>query len=232
MVNYSANLRKFLTALAVGFSLALVASSANAKESVQSRIVRYEQDARAQLLPFFQRAGVQFPPRQLALLIFKKNQRLDLWAKDDKHKNWMQIRSFSVLAASGSSGPKLKEGDHQVPEGLYHITHLNPNSQFDLSMALDYPNEFDRLRAKQDGRSQLGGDIFIHGGNRSVGCVAIGDMAIEQLFPLVKMVGVEHVQVIIAPNDYRLHTPEMASVHPQWIPLLYQSLDRVLNQFS
>ena len=97
-----------------------------------------------ELLPFFQRAGVQFPPKQLALLIFKKNQRLDLWAKDANHKGWVQIRSFSILAASGNPGPKLEEGDHQVPEGIYHITRLNPYSHFDLSMGLDYPNAFDR----------------------------------------------------------------------------------------
>ncbi len=198
----------------------------------QSRIAQYEQIARSRLLPFFQQAGVQFPPKQLALLIFKENQRLDLWAKDARHKGWIQIRSFSVLAASGSSGPKLHEGDRQVPEGIYHITHLNPFSHFDLSMALDYPNAFDRFRAKQDGRNRLGGDIFIHGGNRSIGCVAIGDAAIEQLFPLVAMVGVKQVQVIIAPNDYRRHTPEMASVHPGWVASLYQSLDQALQQFS
>jgi murein L,D-transpeptidase YafK len=198
----------------------------------QPRIAQYEQIARSRLLPFFQQAGVQFPPKQLALLIFKENQRLDLWAKDAGHKGWTQIRSFSVLAASGSSGPKLYEGDRQVPEGIYHITHLNPFSHFDLSMGLDYPNAFDRIRAKQDGRNRLGGDIFIHGGNQSIGCIAIGDAAIEQLFPLVAMVGVKQVQVIIAPNDYRRHTPEMASVHPGWVASLYQTLDQALQQFS
>lgn len=198
----------------------------------QANTGAYEELARQKLLPFFQQAGVQFPPKQLALLIFKKNRRLDLWAKDAQHKGWVQIRSFSILAASGSSGPKLQEGDHQVPEGVYHITRLNPYSHFDLSMGLDYPNAFDRAQAKQDGRSQLGGDIFIHGGNRSVGCVAIGDAAIEQLFPLVAMVGPEHVDVIIAPNDYRAHTADMAAVRPSWVGSLYQQLDQALNRFS
>lgn len=197
-----------------------------------SKADAYEGRAREQLLPFFHQAGVQFPPQQLALLIFKKNQRLDVYAKDAQHKQWVQIRSFAILAASGTPGPKLQEGDHQVPEGIYHINRLNPYSHFDLSMGLDYPNAFDRAKAKLDGRSHLGGDIFIHGGNRSIGCVAIGDAAIEQLFPLVAMVGAQHVQVIIAPNDYRAHTPDMAAVRPQWVSTLYQSIDHALNQFS
>ncbi len=197
-----------------------------------NKIDFYKTLSREKLSPFFYHAGVQFPPQQLALLIYKKNQRLELWAKDDKHKHWVSIRSYEVLAASGDSGPKLMEGDKQVPEGVYHINRLNPYSHFDLSMGLDYPNEFDRAHAKQDGRENLGGDIFIHGGNRSIGCIAIGDDAIEQLFPLVAMVGLSHVQVIIAPNDFRWHTPNMAAIRPRWVEDLYQRIDRALNQFS
>lgn len=197
-----------------------------------AKVDLYSDRAREQLMPFFHQAGVQFPPQQLALLIFKKNQRLDLYAKDAQHKQWVAIRSFPILAASGAAGPKLQEGDQQVPEGIYHINRLNPYSHFDLSMGLDYPNAFDRAQAKHDGRSRLGGDIFIHGGNRSIGCVAIGDAAIEQLFPLVAIVGTQHVQVIIAPNDYRAHTADMAAVRPQWVSALYHSIDHALNQFS
>lgn len=191
-----------------------------------------DQFADMQLLPFFKQAGVEFPPKQMALLVFKKNKRVDLWAKDQTHVRWIHIRSFDILAASGDSGPKLQEGDRQVPEGVYHINRLNPHSQFDLSMGLDYPNAFDRNQAKLDGRNKLGGDIFIHGGNRSIGCIAIGDAAIEQLFPLVSKVGTKNVKVIIAPNDYRFHTSDMARVRPAWIPSLYQNIDNALNEFS
>lgn len=221
--------------LFAGLSGQLTAMTAQAKENIDGlphKVVEYEHTAREELLPFFRNAGVQFPPQQLALLIFKQNHRLDLWAKDARHPKWVQIRSFSVLAASGDSGPKLQEGDQQVPEGVYHINRLNPYSHFHLSMGLDYPNAFDRAQAKQDGRSHLGGNIFIHGGNRSIGCVAIGDAAIEQLFPLVAMVGPQHVEVIIAPNDYRLHTSNMALIHPEWVSTLYRTIDQALNQFS
>ncbi len=223
---------KFLAMSLLSVLLACANSHAEAaQELMPSKIDFYKTISREKLSPFFQHAGIQFPPQQLALLIYKKNQRLDIWAKDAKHNHWVPIRSFDVLAASGDSGPKLMEGDRQVPEGIYHISHLNPYSHFDLSMELDYPNAFDRAQARQDGRNHLGGDIFIHGGDRSIGCIAIGDEAIEQLFPLVAMVGVAHVQVIIAPNDYRWHTPNMAAIRPQWVEDLYHRIDLALNQF-
>ena len=53
---------------------------------------------------------------------------------------------YPVLGASGVLGPKLKEGDRQVPEGVYRVPELNPNSDFHLSLRLDYPNEFDRAQ--------------------------------------------------------------------------------------
>lgn len=227
----------WLLAFTMGSCFFMAVAQAKEQEAsgeLQHKVQLYSVSAREELLPFFHQAGVQFPPQQLALLIFKGNHRLDLWAKDAYHTKWVQIRSFSILAASGDSGPKLQAGDQQVPEGIYHIAYLNPNSRFDLSMALDYPNAFDLAQAKHDGRnrSKLGGDIFIHGGNRSIGCVAIGDAAIEQLFPLVALVGVQHVKVIIAPNDYRFHTADMASIHPDWISMLYHKIDQALDEFS
>src|SRR5580692_1912072 len=110
------------------FYLGVIGLAQAAGQNEQQKFSIYQELAREKLLPFFQRAGVQFPPKQLAFLIFKKNQRLDLWAKDSQSKNWVQIRSFSILAASGDSGPKLKAGDQQVPEGVYHINRLNPYS--------------------------------------------------------------------------------------------------------
>lgn len=90
----------------------------------------------------------------------------------------MHIKSYPILAASGSIGPKLRESDMQVPEGVYQIESLNPNSQFHLSLRVNYPNEFDREQARIDGRAQLGGDIMIHG---SQFWLAVWQLAIKQL---------------------------------------------------
>ena len=74
---------------------------------------------------------------------------------------------------------------------------------FHLSLKVSYPNEFDRKQAIQDGRVNLGGDIMIHGGCATIGCIPIGDDAIEELFYFVAMIGKENTKVIIAPYDLR-----------------------------
>jgi murein L,D-transpeptidase YafK len=111
---------------------------------------------------------------------------------------WRLIRRYPILAASGVAGPKLREGDMQVPEGTYAVTLLNPNSRFHVSLRLGYPNDFDREMARSDGRTDLGGDIMIHGRALSVGCLAVGDDAAEDFFTLAAAVGLEHVKVVIS----------------------------------
>jgi murein L,D-transpeptidase YafK len=105
-----------------------------------------------------------------------------------------------MTAWSGNRGPKLKEGDGQIPEGIYHVEALNPNSSYYLSLRVSYPNDDDRRRSSLLGIADLGGDIYIHGKNASIGCIAIGDHAIERLFYAVEKSGYAHVSVVIAPQ--------------------------------
>ena len=114
---------------------------------------------------------------------------------------------FPFTAQSGETGPKLRAGDGQIPEGLYGIEVLNPNSSYHLSMKVSYPNQDDRARSSLLGISDFGGDIYIHGKKASIGCIAIGDDAIEQVFYLVNQCGVKNVSVIIAPNDFSTDPP-------------------------
>ena len=156
------------------------------------------------LLPAFEVAGVSWPPRKLTLLAFKAEKLLELYASEDQEIPRF-VLSYPILASSGTSGPKLREGDKQVPEGFYRIELLNPNSRFHLSLRINYPNAEDIEHARQDGRplANLGGDIMIHGGAASAGCLAIGDPAIEELFVLIASVGLDNVRLIIAPCDFR-----------------------------
>lgn len=173
----------------------------------------------------FRNAGVTYPPERIAILVFKEEKTLALWA-DGKF-----IRHYAVTAASGHAGPKLREGDRQVPEGIYRIEHLNPNSRYHLSMKVSYPNDFDRRMARADRRTRLGGDIFIHGKAVSIGCVAVGDRAIEELFELVKATGVSKVKVIIAPNDLRAARPIRHRDAPGWTAGLYREIEKALTEF-
>ncbi len=201
------------------------------RRSVEQVMARYGPAAEGRLRPYFERRGAGLPPAAVVLLGFKQEQRLELWAA--KGDGWVHIRDYPILAASGHAGPKLREGDRQVPEGVYRVADLNPNSRYHLSMKLDYPNERDREQARADGRTGLGGEIFIHGADVSIGCIAVGDEAIEELFCLVATVGFRNVQVILAPNDLRGGAPATAHPgNPGWVPQLYEEIRSALAPFS
>jgi hypothetical protein len=197
--------------------------------SVSATVDRLGPSAVERISPYFESAGVPIPPSRIALIALKREKTLELWAFGD---TWVLIRTYPILAASGRSGPKLREGDRQVPEGVYRIEGLNPNSSYHLSMKLDYPNAFDRAMARDDGRTQLGGDIFIHGKAVSIGCIAVGDPAIEEIFTLVAKIGKSAVTVIIAPHDLRLSQPPEDAWLPSWSEQLYSRIQDALREFS
>ena len=155
------------------------------QDATSAVVKKYEPAVDAELIPYFHRVNVTYPPKKIALLTFKKEKDIELWAQDTKTR-WKFIRSYPLMASSGSSGPKLHMNDNQIPEGIYKVVELNPFSSQHLSMMINYPNEFDRAYAKEDGRTNLGDNIFIHGKNLSVGCIAVGDDAIEDLFVLLR----------------------------------------------
>ena len=97
-------------------------------------------------------------------------------------------------------------------------------------MHLTYPNYYDVAMARMDRRSDLGGGIMIHGSDRSIGCIAVGDVAAEDLFVLASDVGLENVTVVISPRDFR-RTGEIdvAPGQPRWVGDLYAEIDRKLR---
>ena len=186
------------------------------------------------LRPAFQRAGISMPPEQLTLLALKEEKRLEIYAADGSGGHRF-VLSYPIFAASGTAGPKLREGDKQVPEGFYRIELLNPNSQYHLSLRVNYPSPTDIAQASRDGRdpSVLGGDIMIHGGAESIGCLAIGDSAVEELFVLAARTGLDNVQLIIAPRDLRQSTPETGGdAEPGWVAELYEQVRSEMAKLS
>ena len=203
----------------------------NLDTAIDKAIVRYGLQMEPELKKMFATANISYPPHDIALLAFKKERHVQLWARDTD-SSWKYIHTYPLTAFSGRLGPKLKEHDLQIPEGVYRLTSFNPFSSMHLSMMINYPNHFDRLQASKDGRQRLGGDIFLHGKDKSVGCLAIGDKAIDQLFLLVRRVGLSHVQIIIAPNDLRKEKPATTSfAQPRWLPDLYKEITVALNRF-
>lgn len=199
------------------------------RQTVEQRLAQYGPAARERLAPWFRQAGVDYPPAQVTLVGLKQERRLEVHAAD-KGGEWRFIRAYPILAASGNLGPKLKYGDCQVPEGLYEVESLNPNSRFHLSLRLSYPNEFDRTKAAQEKRTDLGGDIMIHGSNVSVGCLAMGDEAAEELFVLAAETKQRPVRVVLAPVDLRKSKLARGLDLPPWTAELYRQVYQELER--
>ncbi len=163
------------------------------------------------------------------LVAVKDARVLELWARKPGAERG-RLRAYPFTAYSGGLGPKLREGDGQIPEGVYGIQYLNPNSRHHLSIKVDYPNAFDRARAKDDGRTRLGGDIFIHGKAVTIGCIPLGDAAIEELFYFVAVAGKAKVRAVIMPVDFRRGeaAPEFAGI--AWEAELYAAIRAELEK--
>ena len=201
------------------------------KATTAERVATYGEAVRSRLASACQAQGVAYPPSQFTLIGLKAEKRLELWAPDASGRPRL-VKAYPILAASGVAGPKLREGDLQVPEGIYAIESLNPNSRFHLALRVNYPNADDRRRAQADGRTQLGGDIMIHGSNASIGCLAMGDPASEELFVLAALAGHQSVRVILSPVDFRQRDKvDLPSGQPSWVPALHAQIKAELDRY-
>ena len=115
----------------------------------------------------------------LLLVAYKANDKLDLYVKSKAESKYTKLETYKICARSGELGPKRKQGDNQVPEGFYHIDRFNPNSNFYLSLGLNYPNASDKRKSNA---SNMGGDIFIHGSCVTIGCLPMTDDLIKEIY--------------------------------------------------
>lgn len=111
---------------------------------------------------------------------FKRERHLELHVRNQVTGKYDLFRIYQIAGMSGNSGPKLAEGDGQVPEGFYFVPPraMNPNSQYHLSFNIGYPNDFDRAHQR------TGSAIMVHGNRVSIGCLAMTDEKIEEIYTL------------------------------------------------
>lgn len=224
--------RLILVLCMISFNADAMAPKLNWDKAVDQAIYRYGLRTEPSLRSYFSTAGIAYPPRDIALLAFKHEQKIELWAQN-KSQKWVHVHDYRLTAFSGRLGPKLKENDGQIPEGIYRLVSFNPFSSMHLSLMINYPNEFDKRMGQQEGRSRLGNNIFLHGKNVSVGCLAVGDAAIDQLFTLSRRVGLDHIKLIIAPNDLRKQKPKTnMQGQPVWLSSLYRDIQYALKLYA
>ncbi len=218
---------RLLLVTLIGILLSPAAKATDAE--VETTLQRLSERMETQLQERFELAGADYPPQRIQLIALKQTRRLELWAFQGD--GWRFIHDYAVFAASGQRGPKLREGDKQVPEGFYQIVELNPNSHFHLSLKLNYPNAFDWLQAVREGRPDPGSNIFIHGSAWSAGCLAVGNRYVEELFYLVGRVGPQRAGVMILPYDFRVREIALSDEQPDWLAGLYTRLKLRLDDF-
>jgi murein L,D-transpeptidase YafK len=127
----------------------------------------------------FAQIGLSYPANFLFFRVHKLEREFEVWARNDNQESYRLVKTYPILGVSGGLGPKRRKGDHQVPEGFYQVDRFNPRSQFHLSLRIDYPNAADQ---KKSDPVSPGSEIYVHGGQRSAGCLAMGDDAIEEIY--------------------------------------------------
>ena len=141
------------------------------------------------------RGMAPIPPETLALMeeagvskdaptlirAYKKEAELEVW-KMKPDGRYAKLKTYPMCRWSGQLGPKMREGDRQVPEGFYAIApgQLNPNSSYYLSFNVGYPNAYDRAHGA------TGGTIMVHGACSSAGCFSMTDRQIAEIYAIVR----------------------------------------------
>lgn len=135
--------------------------------------------------------------------MFKAPSVLEVWIKQgDK---FALFKTYPICTYSGKLGPKTKEGDYQAPEGFYNVQpdSLNPHSRYHISFNLGYPNQYDQSNG------YTGNALMVHGKCVSIGCYAMGDDNIEEIYALIVMAfkhGQKSIHVNIFPFELEQET--------------------------
>jgi murein L,D-transpeptidase YafK len=130
---------------------------------------------------YFDKQDLSQQNYSLFIRAFKKEMKLEVWVKPKDNEKFTILHTYDFCTTSGVYGPKRKDGDLQIPEGVYYINHFNPLSNFHLSLGISYPNESDKILSD---KNKPGGAIYIHGNCVTVGCIPITDDKIKELYIL------------------------------------------------
>jgi murein L,D-transpeptidase YafK len=150
----------------------------------------------------FEAKGLHWPAKYLYIRSFKFDSQLEVWVKNTAKEPFKLFKTYKVCALAGTLGPKRLEGDYQVPEGFYYINEFNPQSNYYLSLGLNYPNASDKILSDS---VKPGGDIYIHGSCVTVGCIPLTDEYIDELYILAAYArnsGEDFIPVHIFPIRY------------------------------
>ena len=143
------------------------------------RVLAARVEKRFELKQMFRDKGLVYPAAEIFMRVFKREHTLEMWVRPNNQDTFVLLKSYDICALSDKPGPKRSRGDLQTPEGFYYIDNFNPQSGYHLSLRVNYPNESDRILGADN---TLGGDIFVHGGCKTAGCIAVTNENIKEIY--------------------------------------------------
>lgn len=161
--------------------LMLTQNSFKQDQLKHSRVSAAYVEKEAVIENYFTDKSLKYEGFAMFLRAFKQEKQLEVWVREKGKSSFALLTSYNFCASSGMLGPKRREGDGQIPEGVYQINHFNPLSNFHLSLGINYPNKSDRFFAD---KNHPGGNIYIHGNCVTIGCIPITDDRIKELYIL------------------------------------------------
>ncbi|QCR36981.1 peptidoglycan meso-diaminopimelic acid protein amidase [Nissabacter sp. SGAir0207] len=134
----------------------------------------------SELVPVKQNIKQQLLGTPVYIQIFKEERLLELYGK--MGNEYRLLGAYRICNFSGGLGPKRREGDFKSPEGFYSvdIRHLKPDSRFYRAINIGYPNAYDRAQGYS------GNYLMIHGDCRSIGCYAMTNAYMDEIFTYVQ----------------------------------------------
>lgn len=121
------------------------------------------------------------PAEPMVIRVYKQSSELEVWKRTTTGR-YALLKTYPICKWSGELGPKIQEGDYQSPEGFYDVTPalMNPKSNYFLSFNVGFPNKFDQVWGRN------GTYLMIHGDCKSVGCYAMTDDGIKELYAMAR----------------------------------------------
>jgi murein L,D-transpeptidase YafK len=144
--------------------------------------------------------------------IFKEESQLEVWM--GHHDRYRLFATYPICFWSGKLGPKQREGDRQAPEGFYTVRagQMRQLGRHPRSFNIGFPNALDRSLGR------TGSYILVHGGCRSIGCFAMTDRAMDEIYHLADQAlgnGQDEIPVQIFP--FRMQDTDMfAHARSKW----------------
>lgn len=204
-LSHSKGMKALAGILVVFLGLACVNDSGFLEKQLNHQRVKQAYDKKESLISYrLSEKGVDKQYFEIYLRAFKQEQAMEVWVKNSHQTTWKLLHTYPICTTTGFPGPKRRQGDKQIPEGFYEVQVFNPQSEFHLSLGINYPNKSDSFLGSKEA---LGGDIYIHGGCETIGCLPLTDDKIEEVYLLCTMAknaGQKNIPVHIFPNRMNL----------------------------